>query len=149
MILQNLASASADLSPLAQSPTSYAYRMLTGSCVPIVVLGVKVLGVPLGDAPFCAQQDSNTVLSIQSDLDLLSRFENRHQRTKLAVYCCNTRITYLTSYVLFPSRAPSHLDALFDHFMAVSLSFQDDYAHSPHATHYAQALQQIRQLRHS
>ena len=37
------------------------------------------------------------------------------------------------------------LDALFDHFMAVTLSFQDDYAHSPHATHYAHALQQIRQ----
>ena len=38
LIIQNFASASADISvsPLAQPPTSYAYHMLTGSCVPIV-----------------------------------------------------------------------------------------------------------------
>ena len=119
--------------------------MLTGSCVPIVVHCVKVLGVPLDDAPFCAQQVSNTVLSIQSDLDLLSRFENSHQRTKLAVYCCNTRITSLLRALPLTS-SQSHLldpDALCDHVMAVTLSFQDDDAHSPNATQHAQALQQI------
>ena len=150
LILQNFASASVDISLLAQSPTSYTYHMLPGSCIPIVVHGIKVLGVPLGDAPFCAQQVSNTVLSIQStstsfpDLRIVTNTPSQHCP---AVYCCNTRITYFLCALPLTS-SQSHLpdlNALFDHFIAVTLSFQDDYAHSLYAIQYAQALQQARQ----
>ena len=32
---------------------------------------------------------------MNSDLDLLSTFDHRHQRTKLALYCCTSRTVYL------------------------------------------------------
>ena len=42
-------------------------------------------------------QMRKTITFIQRDLDLLSTFDHLHQRTKLALYCCNSRIVYLPS----------------------------------------------------
>lgn len=59
-----------------------------------------------------------------------SAFPALHQRTKLALYCSNVRISYLLralSLDLSLSLMPS-LDTLFDHFMATTLHFE------PHLT---------------
>jgi hypothetical protein len=77
---------------------------------------------------------------------MLIHFPHLHQRIKLAIYCCNTRISYLLQAVP-PATAQPHLqqhDKMFDNFMATTLAFQDDYLQSAYLQHYNRALQQLR-----
>jgi hypothetical protein len=59
----------------------------------------------------------------------LTHFPLLHQRIKLAIYCCNTRITYLLRTVPLATALPNlpQHDKMFDNFMAATLAFEDDY----------------------
>ncbi len=60
---------------------------------------------------------------------------NLHHPVKLALYCCNTRISYLLRAVPTPIIQPLMLplDAAFESFFADSLSFEDNYTRGQHA----------------
>ena len=80
------------------------------------------------------------------DLTCLLAFPPLHQRIKLAIYCCNTRIMYLLR-ALPLATSDRHLqqyDTMFDNFMAQTLAFEDNYAHCQYSLAYTQALQQCR-----
>ena len=63
-----------------------------GTAIPLALDSLPILGAPIGTSAYCTAQISKTITSIQRDLDLLSTFDHRHQRRKLALYCCNSRI---------------------------------------------------------
>ena len=69
--------------------------MQRGTAIPLARDGLPILGAPIGTSAYCTAQIRKTIASIQRDLDLLSTFDHRHQRTKLALYCCNSSIVYL------------------------------------------------------
>ena len=120
--------------------------MLSGADIPIVQSSLQILGVPLETHQFCQQQIQNTILSIKADLDLFRAFDSLHQRVKLALYCCNTRINYLlraTSLVVSMLDLPA-LDTHFEDFMASTLNFEENYAHCEHSAAYMRALCQLR-----
>ena len=113
---------------------------------PLKLDGIKVLGCPIGTQVYSASQLQKTIAKVQTDLDLLNHFPHLHQRIKLAIYCCNTRISYLLQAVSLAT-SHSHLqqhDKMFDNFMATTLAFQADYLQSSYAQHYTRALQQFR-----
>ena len=127
-------------------PPVMCLPMLNDDYIPIAQSGLKIVGVPLGTHQFCQQQLQKTILSIKADLDLLKNFDFLHQRVKLALYCCNTRITYLlraTPLVVSTLDLPA-LDTHFEDFMASTLHFEENYAHSQHSIAYKRALCQIR-----
>jgi hypothetical protein len=114
--------------------------------IPLAWVGLKVLGCPLGTSEFCSAHTNKVIANISADLDLLSQFPALHQRTKLAIYCSNARISYLLpalpldlSLALMPS-----LDTSFDSFMAATIHFEPAYAQSSAAVQYSKALQQLR-----
>ncbi len=75
------------------------FRLDDGVTIPIAHKGLKILrlGCPAGANSFCAAQLDLLGKSIDKDLDLPKDVQYLHQRTKLAIYCCNlnTRATYL------------------------------------------------------
>jgi hypothetical protein len=76
----------------------------------------------------------------------LSQIPALHQRTKVAIYCSNARISYLLraipldlSLALMPS-----LDTSFDSFIAVTINFEPASAQSPAAVQYSKEFLQLR-----
>jgi hypothetical protein len=72
---------------------------------------------------------------------MLTSFPSLHQQTKLALYCCNTHITYLQKAVPFKGLALTlplvpDFNERFDQFMAKLLNFEDKYGTSPHSASY-------------
>ena len=126
--------------------TEYSFRMPNGDSLPLQREGLNILGCPLGSSQYSTVHLNKIISDIQKDLDALTAFPALHQRTKLALYCCNTRITYLQRAVPLALSLPRmpDFDAQFDQFMATTLSFEDQYQTSPHSAHYVQALRQIR-----
>ena len=120
--------------------------MQSGTAIPLARDGLPILGAPIGTSAYCTAQIRKTIASIQRDLDLLSTFDHRHQRTKLALYCCNSRIVYLLRALPLEVVRPElpHLDQLFETFIASTLCFEEGYSVSRHAASYDRALQQVR-----
>ena len=118
----------------------------TLAAIPLARDGLPILGAPIGTSAYCTAQIRKTITSIQRDLDLLSTFDHRHQRTKLALYCCNSRIVYLLRALPLEVVRPElpHLDQLFETFVASTLCFEEGYSVSRHAASYDRALQQVR-----
>jgi hypothetical protein len=83
-------------------PPKMCIPMLNDDYIPIAQSGLQIVGVPLGTHQFCQQQIQKTILSIKADLDLLKTFYSLHQLefVKLALYCCNTRISYFLRLAL-------------------------------------------------
>ncbi len=83
---------------------------------------------------------------IERDLDLMQDVQYLHQRTKLAIYCCNTSATHLARSLPLHISEPriSSLDRAFDSFMAHTLGFELDYDSGQHAPVYKAALGQLR-----
>ena len=73
----------------------YCIDMGNGDSFPLELTGIKVLGCPIGTQAYCEHIISSTIAKIEAGLQLLKDFKWRHQRAKLAIYCCNTLITYL------------------------------------------------------
>ena len=122
------------------------YTMPNADNIPLTWEGLKVLGCPLGTPEFCRSHTAKVMTNIKVDLDLLAHLPALHQRTKLAIYCCNARISYLLRAIsldLSLDLMPS-LDSYFDHFMAATLHFESDYARSHAAAQYRKALLQLR-----
>jgi hypothetical protein len=144
----NLNSASLKAQPgvSATADQKYTIDMGNGEHFPLELTGIKILGCPIGTQMYCETQIRSTIAKIETDLQLLKDFKWLHQRAKLAIYCCNTRMTYLlrATPVLYTQRLAKVVDETFDHFMADLLSFESGYAVSNNATHYANALQQCR-----
>ena len=108
--------------------------------------GIKLLGCPIGTPVFCQTTVDQSLDCIKADLVLLQSFPYLHQRMKLAIYCCNTRASYLlrslpAAIIDGPTRL---LDQVFDAFTAKTLSFEEDYAVSTHKDLYSAALCQSR-----
>ena len=113
---------------------------------PLHVQGIKVLGCPIGTEAFRHKLIDSIISKVSSDLDCLRQFPHLHQRVKLAIYCCNTRIHYLLRAVPFTQddQRLRQYDSMFDSFMAQSLAFEENYATGPYSLAYTQALQQCR-----
>jgi hypothetical protein len=77
------------LNPLESHMYIPHWRFTAAACKPCI------LGCPVGSPEYWTVYLSKIVADIQKDLDELSAFPSLHQRTKLALHCCNTRITYL------------------------------------------------------
>jgi hypothetical protein len=124
----------------------YNFCMPNGDSLPLHREGLNLLGCPVGSSQYSSVHLSKIVADIQTDLDALMAFPSLHQRTKLALYCCNTRITYLQRAVPLALSLPlmPDFDERFDQFMAKTLSFEDQYQSSPHSASYQRALRQIR-----
>ena len=124
----------------------YNFWMPNGDCLPLHREGLNLLGCPIGSSQYSSVHLSRIVADIQKDLDALMAFPSLHQRTKLALYCCNTRITYLQRAVPLALSLPlmPDFDERFDQFMAKTLSFEDQYQSSLHSASYQRALRQIR-----
>ena len=121
-------------------------QMSDSTAFPLALDGIKVLGCPIGTADYCASLVDKIISKVGTDLQHLKQFPHLHQRVKLAIYCCNTRITYLLRAVSFQSHLQRlrDYDTMFDSFMAHTLAFEDAYANSIHSSVYNQALQQCR-----
>ena len=121
--------------------------MPNGDSLPLHREGLNILGCPVGSSEYSTAHLNKIVEDIQTDLDALMAFPSLHQRTKLALYCCNTRITYLQRAVPLALSLPlmPDFDERFNQFMATTLSFEDQYHSSPHSesTSYQRALRQI------
>jgi hypothetical protein len=122
------------------------FQMSNGDYIPIISEGISILGCPLGTPDFCTRQIQSVIADIKHDLDLLAAFPALHQRTKLGIYCSNTRISYMLRAVPIDLSLPQMetLDQYFDQFMAVTLHFERDYTTSAAAETYKRALRQIR-----
>ncbi len=83
---------------------------------------------------------------IERDVGLLHEVQYLHKRTKLAIYCCNTRATHIARSLPFHMSEPrlSSLDSAFDSFMAHTLGFELDYDSGQHGPVYKAALAQLR-----
>jgi hypothetical protein len=125
-----------------------AITILLGTDTPFSLRreGVKILGCPIGTPQFCSLHIESACRKILADLDRLKTFPYLHHRTKLALYCCNTRISYLLRAVPTPTIQPFlvTLDRNFDFFLADTLSFEASYETSIHAAAYQRAIQQSR-----
>ena len=92
-----------DLSVLAtQAPISqsgshdeFLYHLEGGDTIPLAHKGLQILGCPAGTDEFCTTHLELSCSEIERDLDLLHDVQYLQQRTKLAIYCCNTRATHL------------------------------------------------------
>ena len=126
--------------------TEYCFGMPNGDSLPLHREGLNILGCPIGSSEYSTAHLNKIIGDIQKDLDALSTFPSLHQRTKLALYCCNTRITYLQRAVPLALSLPliPDFDERFDQFMATTLSFEDQYHTSSQSDSYERALQQIR-----
>ena len=62
--------------------------------LPIAKDGLKVLGGAVGSESFCSEVFGRNVAKIVQDVEHLELVDSLHLRSKLAVYCCNTRISY-------------------------------------------------------
>ena len=129
-----------------QGSTEYCFSMPNGDSLPLSRDGLNLLGCPIGSKEYSTEHLHGIIGDIQKDLDALTALPCLHQRTKLAIYCCNTRITYLQRAVPLALSLPlmPDLDSRFDQFMATTLSFEDQYSTSPHSAFYLRALRQIR-----
>ena len=98
----------------------------------------------MGTQAYCENVICSTIAKIEADLLLLKDFKWCHQRAKLAIYCCNTRITYLlrAAPVLHTLHLAKVMDETFDHFIAELITFERGYAMSQLVHYYANALQQ-------
>ena len=70
-------------------------NMTPGSSFPLKLEGITDLGCPIGTDTFCTHHIQKVVGTVERDLACLRECPFFHQRIKLAVYCCNTRPTYL------------------------------------------------------
>ena len=95
-------------------------KMLNGDLIPWRQAGMKVLGCPLGSETYCNLVLEAIAVKIEQDLALLKEFPWLHQRTKLALYCSNTRATYFLRAIAPNIAEPvmKRLDASFDDFLA-------------------------------
>ena len=123
-----------------------AFLMLNGDFIPWRRQGIKILGCPIGSAQFCTDVLRRTATKIEEDLRVLTDFPSLHHRIKLATYCSNTRATYFLRAVKMTVSVPlmQTLDKSFDSFMAATLNFPEGFQTDAAASHYSQALQQIR-----
>ena len=62
--------------------------------LPIAKDWLKVLGGAVGSESFCSEVFGRNVAKIVQDVEHLELVDSLHLRSKLAVYCCNTRILY-------------------------------------------------------
>ena len=74
---------------------TYFIDMGNGDFFPLEFTGIKILGCPIGTQTYCENVNCSTIAKIEADLLLLKDCKWCHQQAKLAIYCCNTRITYL------------------------------------------------------
>ncbi len=83
---------------------------------------------------------------MEKDLDLLKDVHYLHQRSKLAIFLCNSKATYLArSLQLALSEPRLHkFDQAFNALMARTLSFEPNYGTGPHRAIYQAALTQLR-----
>ena len=130
----------------AQAPVP-SIPMQRGTAIPLARAGLPILGAPIGTSAYCTvtAQIRKTITSIQRDPDLLSTFDHRHQRTKLALFCCNSRIVYLLRALPLEVVLPKlpHLDQPFETFVASTLCFKEGYSESNDAVSYDRVLQQV------
>ncbi len=73
------------------------FRLDDGDTIPLshTALQLEMLGCPAGTDEFYTTRLDLSCSEIERDLDLLQDVQNLQQRTKLAIYCCNTRATHL------------------------------------------------------
>ena len=121
-------------------------KMLNGDLIPWRQEGMKVLGCPLGSETYCKLVLEAIADKIEQDLALLKEFPWLHQRTKLAIYCSNTRATYFLRAIAPNIAEPvmKRLDASFDDFLAHTLSFPATHRQESPLVPYDKALQQAR-----
>ena len=121
-------------------------KMLNGDLIPWRQEGMKVLGCPLGSETYCKLVLEAIADKIEQDLALLKEFPWLHQRTKLAIYCSNTRATYFLRAIAPNIAEPvmKRLDASFDDFLAHTLSFPATHRQESPLIPYDKALQQAR-----
>jgi hypothetical protein len=141
-------SALAAQAPIFQSGShdEYVYHLEGGDTIPLAHKGLQILGCPAGTDEFCTTRLDLSCSEIERDLDLLQEVQYLHQRTKLAIYCCNTRATHLARSLPLHISEPrlSSLDSAFDSFMAHTLGFELDYDSGQHGPVYKAALAQLR-----
>ena len=130
----------------ASEPTHFELKFDNGDLIPLAGNGLKLLGCPIGTDDFCNSIVQRNTEDITSDLALLSKFPHLHQRMKLAIYCCNTRVMYMLRALPTDliEAAVKDLDHAFDDFSAVTLCFERDYTRSQYQHNYHTALLQIR-----
>ena len=128
------------------SHNEFVYHLEGGDTIPLAHKGLQVLGCPAGTDEFCTTRLDLSCSEIERDLDLLQEVQYLHQRTKLAIYCCNTRATHLVRSLLLHISEPrlSSLDSAFDSFMAHTLGFELDYGSGQHSPVFKAALAQLR-----
>ena len=121
-------------------------QMPNGDRIPLQRHGLTILGCPLGSREHVTAHLHAVIADIQKDLDAVTALPALHQRTKLAIYCCNTRITYLQRAIPIQHSLPlmSLFDSQFDRFMATTLSFEPQYQTCLHSDSYKRALKQLR-----
>ena len=132
---------------VTQDPDGHLHLpMSSNTTFPLKLDGITVLGCPIGTKEFCDHSIQTVIGKVERDLNQLRHFPHLHQRIKLAIYCCNTRITYLLRAVPLAIALPrlSAYDSMFDNFMAHTLAFEEDYLHSAYSQSYSRALKQCR-----
>jgi hypothetical protein len=130
-----------------QDPEGHLQVLMShATAFPLKLDGIKVLGCPIGSEEFCDRLLQTVINKVDTDLAHLRQFAPIHQRLKLAIYCCNTRITYLLRAVTTAIAVPRmrEYDNMFDNFMAHTLAFETAYTQAPHAQAYLSALCQCR-----
>ena len=68
--------------------------------LPIVKDRRKVLGGVVGSESFCSEVYCRNMAKIVQDVEHLELVDSLHLQSKLAVYCCNTRISYFLRLAL-------------------------------------------------
>jgi len=122
------------------------WSLSTNTAIPLHLEGIKVLGCPLGADDYCSRLLKSVIAKVEDDLHHLRQFPHIHQRIKMTIYCCNTRISYILRTVPLALVSP-HVhehDRMFDNFMANTLAFEENYQNSAHAQSYLRGLQQCR-----
>ncbi len=122
-------SALAAQAPISQSGShdEFLYHLEGGDTIPLAHKGFQILGCPSGTDEFCNTRLELSCTDIERDLDLLQEVQYIiYQRTKLAIFCCNTRATHLACSLPLHISEPrlSSLDSTFDSFMAHTLGFE-------------------------
>ena len=115
--------------------------------IPVATRGIKLLGCPIGTQEYTTEILTTLCKKVKNDLQRLSTdFSYLHQRTKLAIFCCNVRPAYMSRLLPHTITGPhlEDLDVSFDDFMASTLQFPPDYKNGHDKDLYTLALQQIR-----
>ena len=114
--------------------------------IPVAREGLKVLGGAVGTDAFCTGVFQKQVERILTDLARLDDIPHRHLRSKLAIYCCNGRLSYFMRLANLQTSLPEaqRFDQAMAAFFRQTLRFPPPGQYGMRYALYELAIQQLR-----